>query len=176
VLLYRWTLAGIHHSRATMLIGLKRWPEARAAITQELLGFRDLARDFPTRADFRRYRDGCRDRFAKLAVQLLDEGEHVEAARAAETLARIFAGQGQEYVRAASVLGRCAGLAGTDMKLPEAKRRALARDYGDRAMRCLSGAVAFGLSDPDALRGDEFRALADRADFQRLLDGLRKEK
>jgi hypothetical protein len=67
-------------------------------------------------------------------------------------------------------LGRCVLLVEKDSKLTEAKRKELAKTYGDQAMQWLQEGLKKGYKDTAALEKDaEFSPLRGREDFKKLL-------
>jgi hypothetical protein len=78
-----------------------------------------------------------------------------------------------EYVRAALFLARCVPLAEQDARLPDGKRKKLAKTYADKAMKRLREAVDRGYKNVPQLQKDKtFDPLRDREDFQKLLRDL----
>jgi hypothetical protein len=112
-----------------------------------------------------------------LAATLLDLGEHAVAAEAAADLVRVAFTPADDAYKAAACFARCIALAEKDTKLPQDRRKELARSYGDRAMEALRQAVANGYKDIAQLQKDkDLDALRRRDDFQKLLAVLQKEK
>jgi hypothetical protein len=73
------------------------------------------------------------------------------------------------------LLSRCVPLAEKDAKLPEPRRKEVARSYGDRAMEVLRQALAKGYQDGAQLKKDtDLDPLRGRDDFQKLLAELDK--
>jgi hypothetical protein len=71
------------------------------------------------------------------------------------------------------ILSRSAPIAEKDTRLPEDKRRELARSYAERAIERLGTAVQKGFQDPDALKKDkDFDAIRGRSDFQKIAQEL----
>jgi hypothetical protein len=96
-------------------------------------------------------------------------GAH-RAAKTAGELASAFPKGNQERIRAASLLARCVPLAEKDAKLPEAKRKELARSYGDRAVILIKEAIRLGFKDIESLKKEPaMAALRAREDFQLLV-------
>jgi tetratricopeptide (TPR) repeat protein len=170
---YRRGLADVSVGQRNLLTGLNRWPEARIAGTRALFLYARLSHEFPARSDFRRARDGCWERLSELSYSLQLEGNHAESALGAEALGREFPARRKGFIRAAILLAGCAGAAGKDPRLSEVQCRDLARAYGDRTMLCLYGALQFGHVEVANVDRKEFRPVAGRADFQRLLAWLR---
>jgi hypothetical protein len=106
----------------------------------------------------------------ELAATLLELGEHAGAAEAAADLARVAADPAGDACKAAGFLSRCIPLAEKDAKLPEARRKELAKSYADRAMEALRQAVAKGYKDAAQMKKDpDLDPLRGRDDFQKLL-------
>ena len=95
--------------------------------------------------------------------------DHAAADRTAAELEKSAPVAWPGFAEAAAAAAGCAALAEKDEKLPAAKRKALARAYGDRAMALLRKAAAAGFKDADRLKGDEFKPLGGREDFKELL-------
>jgi serine/threonine-protein kinase len=109
----------------------------------------------------------------RLAEARLGLGEHHAAAAANDEMLRIGADPVNDLYDGASMLSRCAGLAEKDTKLPPAKRREVARGYGDRAMALLHRAVAKGYNDLQHIKQDkDLDALRARPEFQKLLTDM----
>jgi tetratricopeptide (TPR) repeat protein len=108
-----------------------------------------------------------------LAVTLLDLTDHASAAEAAVELARMaFDPTGDAY-NAACVFSRCIPVAEQDAKLPAARRKELARSYGERAVEALRQAVAKGYKDATHMKKDkDLDSLRQRDDFRKLLAEL----
>jgi serine/threonine protein kinase/Flp pilus assembly protein TadD len=94
-------------------------------------------------------------------------GKHEESAKAARQLPLVMP-DGPE--RAARALAACVSLAEKDTGLSEDKRKVLAQNYADEAMKLLQQAFARGFKDANNLRKDaSFVPLRSRTDFQKLL-------
>jgi eukaryotic-like serine/threonine-protein kinase len=119
-----------------------------------------------------RDRDGLtqlRTDYGSLALLLREAGDHDGIARAIERLPELFPDRGDEYLRAAVFLVRCAEMAARDPSLTAARRAELARSYTDRAIGWLRRASDRGLlADPAELDRPEFEPLRGREDFERL--------
>jgi serine/threonine-protein kinase len=104
------------------------------------------------------------------AATLLDLGEHAAAAEAATDLARFAFQPADDAYKAAGFFARCIPLADKDSKRPEARRKELARSYGDRAVEALRQALSKGYKDIAHLQKDkDLDPLRPRDDFQKLL-------
>jgi tetratricopeptide (TPR) repeat protein len=123
------------------------------------------------------YREVYSDTRRVLAATLLELGEHTATAEAACELARVAYDPANDAYKAASFLSRCVPLAERDSKLPEPRRKELARSYADRAMEALRQGVAKGYKDAAHIQKDkDLNPLRGRDDFQRLLAELGKEQ
>jgi serine/threonine-protein kinase len=121
------------------------------------------------------YREVYRDHRRLLAATLLDLGEHAAAAEAAADVARIAFEPGNDAYSEACFLSRCVPLAQKDAKLPEARRKELARSYADRALAALRQAIAKGYQDAANLTKDpDLDPLRGRDDFRKLLTEVEK--
>jgi hypothetical protein len=114
-----------------------------------------------------------RDQLEYLAEVRLARGEHAEAARTAGELPTVYRTRGEDYFVAAGLAARCVELAANDLRLPEAQRRALSVRYADQAIELLHQGIARGYRDAERLGKPAFTALRQRADFQKLLAGLK---
>jgi serine/threonine-protein kinase len=107
---------------------------------------------------------------AILAETLLRLGDHGAVARAAAELPRYFPTHEPAYRQAARFLARCVPLAEQDQTLPEPKRQALARSYGDQALALLRQGLLHGPDAAARLKADpQLAPLWPRADFQKLV-------
>ncbi len=119
------------------------------------------------------YRRFLRNHYWLLKDTLLDLGDHVAAAQAAENLPRLYPDDGTEYWNAAGILTRCLVAAGRDSKLAQAERKKQADAYGKQAVAMLRQAVRKGYPKGGTLASDPAWApLRDRKDFQQLVQGL----
>jgi tetratricopeptide (TPR) repeat protein len=99
--------------------------------------------------------------------------EHAEAAQAIADLRKLLPAGSPELPTAAALLVRCATSAEKDSKLPEPKRKELARSYNDQAMQLLQEAVNGGYKDVNHLKNaEDFRQLRSREDFKKLVASL----
>src|SRR5262249_18665943 len=102
------------------------------------------------------------EHYQVLAETLLPQGEHAEAAQAAEELARVAPADGTRLAQAARILARCTRLAANDS--------ALAGGYAGRALALLRQALAKGAVKPAEVAKDaDFAALRGRPGFEELL-------
>jgi tetratricopeptide (TPR) repeat protein len=113
------------------------------------------------------------DQSGYLTEVLLSLGNHVEAARLAEELPRIFQTRQEDYVRAAELLVECMAVARKDPRMPEKQRRAVADQYASQAVRLLRGGVDHGFRDAERLRKAPFTVLQERVDFKELLTQMK---
>jgi len=115
-----------------MLLGRDpdRAQEAEKAYRQAVAIYEKLVAEFP---DDARYRVRLSHRLGELAENLLQQGKHEEAAKAAEKMADVLLSKDSNaYQRAALLLARCMVLADKDAKLSEMDRKAVAQAYADR--------------------------------------------
>ena len=68
--------------------------------------------------------------------------------------ARIPPDRATNLYNAACLMARCTGVVSKDDKLPEGKRKELAKDYADRALAHLKESVAKGFSGADLMKKD----------------------
>jgi tetratricopeptide (TPR) repeat protein len=119
------------------------------------------------------FRAGYHKNLLTLAQAQLKLGAHVAAARAAEDMVRIIHAPKNDSYEAACILAACMSLAEKDARLPEAKRRALAAGYAERAVVLLRQAFAHGYKGAARLKKDKvFDPLRSRPDFQKLVAEL----
>jgi serine/threonine-protein kinase len=119
------------------------------------------------------YRAFFRNNTQALADILLHLGAHVEAAMAADRLAQVAVDLPSDLYNAACYLARCGPLAEKDDKLPEAKRKELARQYVDRALATLGQAVDKGYKDVEHLKKDpDLDPLRGHDDYRKLLSDI----
>jgi serine/threonine-protein kinase len=150
----------------------KDYPAARRLL-EEAQPYLKKALDANPRHPF--YREVFSDTRRVLAATLLELGEHAAAAEAAGDLARVAHDPANDAYKAAGFLSRCVPLAEQDAKLPEPRRKEVARSYGDRAMEVLRQALAKGYKDGAQLKKDtDLDPLRGRDDFQKLLAELEK--
>jgi tetratricopeptide (TPR) repeat protein len=109
----------------------------------------------------------------RLAAVLLRLGEHSLAAAQAEALTQVTPDAAHDLYNSACYLSRCLPLAEKDEQLPEARRRQLAGEYGDRAMSLLRQAVEKGYRDVAQMKKDsDLDPLRARDDFRSFLASL----
>jgi serine/threonine protein kinase len=115
------------------------------------------------------HRQSLRSQYGDLAEALIRLDDHAGAARAALALPQVFGDAPADHVRAARLLGECASLAEKDFRLISETRQQLARQYDDRAMELLRGALRHGFRDVGQLERDEkLERLRQRRDFRKL--------
>jgi tetratricopeptide (TPR) repeat protein len=123
------------------------------------------------------YRTALGNHYRSLTGVLVRSGQHAEAIKSAANAPRLDPESWQEYLRAAEVAAQCVPLAEKDARLPEDRRRDLARAYADQAMAWLRQAVARGLNDPEQLtQQSAFGPLRSGADFLKLVQELRDKR
>jgi tetratricopeptide (TPR) repeat protein len=94
-----------------------------------------------------------------LADNLLQQGNHAEAAKVAQKMTGALPKDANAYRSAAVVLARCMALADKDAKLSEADRKAVTKVYAEQASDLIQEAARRGLAIPvarellEALRG-----------------------
>ncbi len=72
---------------------------------------------------------------------------------------------------AAAAFGQCMLLADKDTTRDEKNRKALVKDYGDKALAALQQASKLGFRDAEYLKtAPEYRLLRERAEFQGLVE------
>jgi serine/threonine protein kinase/tetratricopeptide (TPR) repeat protein len=107
-----------------------------------------------------------------LAQSALGLSDHARLAVAAGDFARADYDQSDAYF-AVSWLLKCIALVEKDARLPEARRRELAREYGDQAVALIPTAVSNRGYDLAAIKTrPEFDPLRSRDDFKRVLAEL----
>jgi tetratricopeptide (TPR) repeat protein len=120
------------------------------------------------------YRQSLVAYHTRMCQTLLGLGEHASAVLEAQDLAR-YGEPLLDFYNAACYFSRSIPLAERDSKLPEAKRRELARQYTNQAMNFLRKAVQAGWKDVAHMKRDpDLDPLRSRADFQRLLADLER--
>jgi tetratricopeptide (TPR) repeat protein/tRNA A-37 threonylcarbamoyl transferase component Bud32 len=115
------------------------------------------------------------------AMTLAMLNDHVRATAEANELAGTKAFSGERLYQLASVYGRCAQVLPRDTKLSVAEQTRLAEEYAVRALALLVRAREAGFfKDRAALarlhRNDDLDSLRQRADFQKLLAEVEKER
>jgi tetratricopeptide (TPR) repeat protein len=119
---------------------------------------------------YRRYLWNHHDVLAQALLRLAD---HEAAARAAAEVMLLEPDDWQAYAGAAALLAGCVPMAEKDAKLPENKRRELARSYARRAVEMLREAIKKGFSDGKSLTKDpEFQSLHPFDEFKKLVQDL----
>jgi serine/threonine-protein kinase len=87
------------------------------------------------------FRKILRDSYRLLAQTRLRRREYEPGTAAAEHMLRVFPGSARDALQGAEFFGTCATLAAKDQSLPEARRRALARQYAGRALELFQQAL-----------------------------------
>jgi serine/threonine protein kinase/tetratricopeptide (TPR) repeat protein len=121
------------------------------------------------------YRNGLREHTSNLAEVLIQRGKYIPAAETAGKLARTPLGQGQDVFFAACYLARCLNLAARDSGIPEPRRQALVRTYGDHCLKLLGEACRQGYrfqETPNFQPRGLFKALEYRAECRQRLDQI----
>jgi serine/threonine protein kinase/Tfp pilus assembly protein PilF len=123
------------------------------------------------------YRLDLRDHYWLLADTLLNLGEHVDAARAAEESTRVVPKHAETYFQASRYLASCIRSAGQDKKLSQEERQKLVEAYARQTLDLLLQAVRAGFRDTAALEKETaFAPLRSREEFQQIVRELRKPK
>jgi tetratricopeptide (TPR) repeat protein/tRNA A-37 threonylcarbamoyl transferase component Bud32 len=111
---------------------------------------------------------------ASCQLLLLD---HEGAARTARELPKLYPDRKEQYVFAAEFLARAIPLAQDDARLSLHQRKETSEQDAREAIRMLRSAIDRGFDNLNYLRTlPAFRLLRQRPDFQRLIDGLDKNK
>ncbi len=157
------------HTLAGLLLEQNKRPQARQCLLDAIRRQQEALAIRPE-PGYRRALCLHREGLIEVAISA---GDHGEAARSVAGLLKAVPADWSDHPRAAGFLARCVALAGKDESLPEARRRELARAYGDRALDLLRQAVARGYKDANHLRrSPELEPLRSRDDFKRLLGEL----
>jgi tetratricopeptide (TPR) repeat protein len=144
--------------------------EARERLAQAAIHHCNAVNRNPRHMTYRQFMH--RD-YQNLAEVLLKLGEHAEAVKVAVALPQILPGKWQDHRRAASILAGCIPLAEKDHRLAPAKRQALARSYGAKALVQLREAITRGFTDTGDLKRDTtLTPLRNLEGFQKLLSLL----
>lgn len=125
--------------------------EARPLLERAARLARTAHESSPGSAEFR---GNLRAIDALYAAALLLAGDHAEAARTAEELAKVAPEGGRAWacLDAARIVVRCVPLVEKDVQIPEAERKARAQAYGAQAVALLRQAFAAGYRDFNAPR------------------------
>jgi tetratricopeptide (TPR) repeat protein len=170
---YQNDLAGSLINLALLAQNRQDWTEARRLLAEALPHHQAALKANPRHPV---YRDYFRGYCQQLGDTLLHLGDHAGAAAAADRLAELAVEPANDLYQAAGFLARAVPLAAKDNKLPEAKRKELAKAYADRAMTALRQAVEKGFKDFAHLKKDaDLDPLRERDDFRRLLADLEKK-
>jgi tetratricopeptide (TPR) repeat protein len=174
--------AALQHELGTMLNDLA------AALLQGPPENRDEARTLLERAvrhgrlavsaapQNRGYARFLANHYRNLTAVLAGLGLHADAARVVAEWVPALPDDGEEYVKAAERLARCATAAANDPRLPEGERRELVREHGDRALALLRQPKARGNMNLKELKHEpHYAVFRQRADFRQLLAGLEAE-
>src|SRR5262249_20735003 len=119
------------------------------------------------------YRQALYLHYQGLIEVAISAEDHAEAAQTVAELVKAVPAEVTDYPRCVGFLARCVALAGKDEALPEARRKELARRYGDQALDLLKKAIARGYKDAAYLRqSPDLEPLRSREDFKKLLSDL----
>jgi hypothetical protein len=167
VMAYHDDLGVACYSAGLLLFPQKKWSEVRAPLRRGLaaeLRVLQLAPDHPRAMLYlRQFATGL----SQADVQL---GDHAEAARTMDELARHPKASAEDAYVAACGHGVCAGLAEKDERLAAERRKEAARAYADRGLALLREAVKRGFKDARRLKEDpDLAPLRPREEFKKLL-------
>jgi serine/threonine-protein kinase len=169
---YRNTLTAALGNLARLRLGQQDYAGARRLLEEGLPHHQAALKANPRHP---RYRLFFRNDLQSLAEAQVHLGAYAEAAAAADRLAENAVEPPKDLYNAACCLSRCAPLAAKDEKLPEARRRELAKEYADRALARLRQALGKGFRDAALMRKDpDLDPLRQRDDFKELLADLEK--
>jgi hypothetical protein len=170
---YQNQLAATMVNLAALQAERKEFAAARRLLEDALPHHQAALRSNPKNPDYRAY---YRNNRLNLAMTLLSLKDHAAAA-AADQFLQAALDPAIDPCKAAGLLAGCVRLAEGDTRLPEAKRRELARAYGDRAVAALRQGIAAGYKDAAKLKSDsDFVPLRTRKDFQALLADLEAKR
>jgi eukaryotic-like serine/threonine-protein kinase len=114
-----------------------------------------------------------RDEHASRAEVCVRLGNPDEAAQAVTALTKVPSTGAQDWLRAGSILARCAILVDSNNAMADDRRRQQSRAYADQAIKYLRQAVRNGYRDRAFLDSDpSLTVLRPRNDFKQLLDGI----
>jgi serine/threonine-protein kinase len=123
------------------------------------------------------YRGGLRTCQSTRVDVLLRQGDHASAVALAGQVLQDVGGTATDAYDAACWLARCVPLGQKDVRLPEADRQEVAKEYADRAMAALRQAVSRGYKDVAHMKKDgDLDPLRPREDFRELLAELEQKK
>jgi tetratricopeptide (TPR) repeat protein len=160
-------LGGSLNDLCYFLIGRGRLTEARACVDQAIVHQKAA---LAVNAGNLRYRQFLSNHYWNLTDVLVRQEDYLGAVMAVEQMVGAAPNPKVELHDGAWHLGRCVLLVEKDSKLTEAKRKELAKTYGDQAMQWLQEGLKKGYKDTAALEKDaEFSPLRGREDFKKLL-------
>lgn len=142
---------------------------AIACLTEAVPEIRRALAIDPDAADYRNYR---RIAGNELAIALLGAGRHADAADAVRQLIADLPDSSRW--NAGRLFAVCAKVCRRDPALADEARAELAEAYASQAVAWLREAAVAGAGKPETLAGSAFEALRDRADFQALIELLRR--
>jgi serine/threonine protein kinase/tetratricopeptide (TPR) repeat protein len=165
---YRNGLANIHINLGLLLGQQGKRADAEVEFRAALAIAQKLVSEHPNLPHYRR---DSLDRSLKALVALLAQrGDRQALLALAE---RFKAGVREPQVDlyyAACLVSNCINLVQKDTRLPEARRKELARTYAEQAMDLLGRAVQAGYGNSAGMRRDaDLQPLRGRQDFQKLL-------
>jgi tetratricopeptide (TPR) repeat protein/tRNA A-37 threonylcarbamoyl transferase component Bud32 len=167
---YQNDVAGTLGNLALLALGRQDFVRARRLLEEALPYHRAALKANPRHPEYRTF---FRNNTEALVTTLLHLGAHAEAASAADRLAEAAVDPPEDLYNAACFLARCAPVAEKDEKLPEARRKEVAKNYADRALAALREAVAKGYKDVEHMKKDsDLDPLRGRDDFKKLVAEL----
>jgi serine/threonine-protein kinase len=163
-------LAGTLVNIANVRMTAKQPAEARRLLDKARLHHEAALKANPQNVT---YREFYRNNLSILSSACVELGDHAGAVEAAQKLARWAFEPMSDNYNSACLVSRSIVLAEKDSKLPEARRKELARTYADQAMALLRQAVAKGYKDVAHMKKDtDLDPLRNREDFKKLIAEL----
>jgi hypothetical protein len=151
----------------------KDFPKARRFVEVAAGHARTLITASPKNADYRSTLAANRRLAANILTAL---GDHESVPKCVADYLEMSANSAGATYDAACYLSRCVPLAEKDGKLPEAKRKELARQYAERAVALLRQAFDKGWNNAEWLKQDkDLDPLRERADFEQCVADLSKK-
>jgi WD40 repeat protein/serine/threonine protein kinase/tetratricopeptide (TPR) repeat protein len=166
---FAWTLT--QAARTALL--QKDYPKARRLNEQAEEHARAAFTSSPANADFRSTLDGA----LRLRVQILiAEGEHESVPKRVAEFVETSGDPSNATYEAACSFALCVPLAQKDSKLPEAKRKELAKLYAEQSVTYLKQAIDKGWTNVTWMEQDkDFDSIRDRDDYKQLVAELHKK-
>jgi WD40 repeat protein/tetratricopeptide (TPR) repeat protein len=161
-----WTLT---HAARTAL-EQKNYPKARQLNEEAEKHARAAFTSFPN------FRSTLSDTLLLPAMIAVAQGEHESVPKIVADFVEISNNSADANYDGACALSRCVPLAEKDSKLPEAKRKELAQQYGERAVAYFRQAIDKGWAKVEWLKQDkDIDPIRDRADFKQCVAELHKK-